>query len=425
MKKYAFGARGWFLVLFGMLIIVLCTAIPATMNLAVNMFVEKGFNRTVLLSLQSYGGYGALIWFVVLGFITKGGKTNYRYLEIAVGLIWAVSVALWGIIPNQAGFVTIYIISFLCSQTMSLIVVNNLVANWFPKKKALVIGLITIGFTLGAGTGVLLFTTLLKNFGFVGSYVFYGVAIAVLTVLGFVILRNYPEECGGYPDNDHSMTREQADAMLAEGKRLAANSPWTKRRLLSTWQTWVLGINLGCGMFLASAVPSQLIPRLLEAGYERPTAIAMMSACAFIGCFGSWFIGALDDKIGTKPAQITMLICGAVACVFTTLGVTALMWIALILLGAILGGSSNFSTSFTVRFWGRYNFQNAYSVIVVICQLFGSAGAMVTAMVAARSGYNVAYLVLAGVCILAIVLIIPIKDGFVAKREKEFKEEKC
>lgn len=424
MKKYGFGKRGWLLVLYGFLCILLASAIPGTVQVALDMFVAKGFNPTHMLSLMTFGSLGTLVFLFVLNFFTAKGKVSYRKLGLILGVLWALFTALWGVIPSQAGFTVVYICSFLCCQAMVLVVVNNLVANWFPTRKGVIIGLVTIGFTLGAMAGIMLFGLLLKAFGFVGSYVFFGVIVLLVTLFGFFVLRDFPEEVGCYPDNDRNMTREKALEMLEEGRRLSEASPWTQKRVLGTWQMWCIALCCGIMLLFSSAISSQLVPRLVAAGYAPQQATLMFSTAAIIGCVGSWFIGFLDNKLGTKAALIIMMAGMIVACVFTTLGVPALMWIALALLGVELGGSSNFSTSLVVRHWGRFHFQKVYGVVIIVQQVIGAFGAAFASGTSAKWNYDVTYLLMAGMSIVAILLILPVKDGFVAKREAQFAQEK-
>ena len=423
MKKYGFGKRGWFLVIYGLLCILLASAIPGTVQVALDTFVAKGFAPDHMLSLMTYGSLGTLVLLFILNFFSAKGRVSYRKLGLVLGVLWAVFTALWGVMPTQTSFTIVYICAFLCCQAMVLVVVNNLVANWFPTRKGVIIGLVTIGFTLGAMVGIMAYGFLVNAFGFVGSYIFLGILVLVVTLLGFFILRDYPEEVGCYPDNDVSMTREKALAMLEAGRKMAANSPWNQKRVLSTWQTWCIALCCGIMMLFSSAISSQLVPRLVAAGYPADVAPLMFSAAAIFGCIGSWFIGFLDNKIGTKASLFIMMGGMAIACVFTTLGNTVLMWIALVLLGVELGGSSNFTTSLTVRYWGRYNFQRVYGVIILVTQIVGAFGAVFASSTSTRWNYDVTYLIMAALSVVAILLMIPVRDGFVEKREQQFATE--
>ncbi len=423
MKKYGFGARGWCLVIYGFLCILLATAIPTTVQVALDQFTAKGFNPTHMLSLMTYGSLGTLVFLFALNFFTAKGKVSFRKISLALGILWAVFTALFGLMPTQATFTIVYIAAFLCCQAMVLVGVNSMVANWFPTRKGVVIGLVTIGFTLGALVGIMLLGDVILSAGLTAGYAICGVLVLIVTLFGFFTLRDYPEELGQFPDNNRDMTREMADAMLEEGRKMAERSPWTQKRVLGTWQMWCVAIACGLMMLFSGAVTSQIVQRLLAAGYPQQMATLMFSGAAIIGCVGSWFIGFLDNKIGTKTSMIIMMIGMAVACVFTTLKIPALMFIGLALIGVELGGSSNFSTSLVVRYWGRFNFQKVYGVVILIQQVIGAFGALFASSTAAKWNYDVTYIIMAVMSVITIVLMLPVKDGFVQKREAQFKDK--
>ena len=418
MKKFSFGARGWLLVIWAFLCIAMASAIPSTVHVAVGLFAQKGFNSTLLLSLMTYGSWGTLVCLFILNFFTAKGKVSYRKLGLVIGILWAVFTALWGFVGAEWLFVVVYILSFLCCQLMVLVVVNNTIANWFPTRKGTVIGLATMGFMLGAMAGVKLFGPMVVSLGNLGLvYVAFGAVIAIIVLFGFFALRDYPEECGCYPDNNREMTREQADAMFKAQMEEAAKSPWTQGRVLGTWQVWFISIACGIMLLFSSVLSSQLMVRLVAAGYEMNTAVNMFMACCLIGCVGSWFIGWVDNRIGPKAAAIITMIAMIVACVLTTLKSTPLMWIALALLGVELGGSSNFTTSLVVTYWGRQSFGKVYGVVVIIQQVIGAFGALFASTTSAKWNYDVTYLIMAGMSVVAIILLIPLKKGFAEKKE--------
>ena len=114
MKKTGFGARGWCLVIYGFLCMLLATAIPTTIQVALDAFAAKGFNPTVMLSLMTFGSLGTLVFLFVMNFFTAKGKADLRRLNLILGILWAICVALFGVLNSQALFIAVYIIGFVC-----------------------------------------------------------------------------------------------------------------------------------------------------------------------------------------------------------------------------------------------------------------------------------------------------------------------
>lgn len=417
-KRFGFGVRGWLMVVWAFLVISLASAIPSTIQVAMDLFAAKGFNPTVLLSLMTYGSIGTLICLFGMNFLTARGKLSFRKLGLLFGILWAVFTALWGIAGSQGLFIVVYILSFLCCQLMVLVVVNNLIANWFPKRKGTVIGLATMGFMIGAMAGVFVLGSFVAGSGnIVMPYLLFAIIIVAVTLMGFFLFRDYPEECGCYPDNDRNMTSEEAKRIFELTMEEAKKSPWTQKRILSTWQVWLIGISCGIMLLFSQVISSQLVARLTWAGYDPQMAMKMFMACCLIGCVGSWIVGVIDNKIGPKKAAIITMIAMIIACILTTLNNTPCMFIALALLGVELGGSSNFTMSLVVTYWGRQSFGKVYGVIVIIQQVIGAFGALFASTTSAAWGYNVTYIIMAAMALVALLILLPIKNDFAPKKE--------
>lgn len=424
MKRFGFGKRGWLMVLWAFLVISLASAIPSTIQVAVDLFAAKGFNPTVLMSLMTFGSLGTLVCLFGMNFLTAKGKLSFRKLGMILGILWAVFTALWGVVSVQWLFIAVYILSFLSCQLMVLVVVNNIVANWFPTRKGSVIGLATMGFMLGAMAGVLLLGNIVASSGNITvPYFIFAVVILLVALMGYLLFPDYPEECGCFPDNDQSMTSEEAKKQFELTMAETAKSPWTQKRILSTWQVWLIAISCGIMLLFSQIISSQLVARLTWAGYDPMTAMMMFMGCSLFGCFGSWIIGVIDNRIGPRNAAIITMSAMVIACILTTLNSTPLMIVAICLLGVELGGSSNFTMSLVATYWGRRNFGKVYGVVVIVQQIIGSFGALFASTTSAAWGYNVTYLIMAGMAAVSLVILLPIKNGFVQDKELQWERE--
>ncbi len=124
-----------------------------------------------------------------------------------------------------------------------------------------------------------------------------------------------------------------------------------------------------------------------------------------------------------RRAVILLHFFSIAACVFNIIPSYLCMIISVALIGIVLGGGANFLLSATTTYWGRYNFKKAYGTMLTINQIVGQSGAMMIAILAARWGYNVAYVALGALAVVAILLILPVKSGFVERAEERFRME--
>ncbi|OON85978.1 hypothetical protein BXO88_10145 [Oribacterium sp. C9] len=395
------------------------------MNVAVALFEERnGWNQTYLLSLQSIGAWTAILFIFIIGQLYGKGKIKLRKLILSAGCLYAVGIFLWGQLTNLILFTCAFIVCYIAYPLWGTLGNHSLINNWFPRKKALVTGITTIGFPLGTGLGSIVFTVLNRKLGFSNAYIVLGVAALVICLFGFFTFSEYPEQRGQFPDNDHNMTKEQAKAILEEGQRLSENSPWTIKRLLRTKEVWLLGISNAYLFAIASGCMGTMVPRLLSTGrYSPDQAVVYLMIAAFCACPGSFLCGFIAHKTSPKTGLIFTILSCVLACIMNIIPSTPLLVISLILIGIGTGGSANFIMSMTSEYWGRYNFQKAYPTVLTINQLVGSGGPMLMAVVAAKANWDVSYIVMAVLGVAATIIALPIKKGFVERAEERFAKE--
>ena len=78
---------------------------------------------------------------------------------------------------------------------------GTLVAQWFPKKKGIVMGYTTMGHNLASAFYVPLITLLVASFGIEIGVIPLSLAAIAIGVLGLILIRNTPAERNMYPDN--------------------------------------------------------------------------------------------------------------------------------------------------------------------------------------------------------------------------------
>lgn len=423
--KSNFGKMGWALVIYCLLSYFIFSSGNCTMNMAVGVFESMyGWDQTYLLSLSSIGGWVAIVFIYVCGQLYAKGKLNIRILILVSGVVYAIGIFLWGQVTNLTVFTFVFVCMYIAYPLWGTMANNALCNNWFPHKKGVVIGWTTIGFPLGAGMGAVLFGVLNEKVGFSNTYLIFGIASLAICLFGFFMFTEYPEQRGCFPDNDKSMTTEQAQAELAAGQKMLLNSPWTTKRLLKTKEVWLIGIGNSYLLMLSAGAMGTMIPRLLASGrYSPDQAMMLMMVAAFSACPGSYLCGYLDAKTSPKTALIITDICCVAACILNVIPSTPALVVSLVLIGVGTGGSANFIMSMTSEYWGRYNFQKAYGTVLTINQLVGSAGPVLMAVAASKFNWDVSYIIMGVLAVLAILLVLPIKDGFVERAEERFAKE--
>ena len=160
---------------------------------------------------------------------------------------------------------------------------------------------------------------------------------------------------------------------------------------------------------------SQLVKRNVELGFQQQEAMNVMTILALGGVVGSWLVGVIDDKIGTKKTMVGFGIWYAVALLlnFTAVDqVTVLVYVSLFMIAMGIGGSANFTTSLPASIFGRHGFDKVNSVIFPIQGAVTALCFLVNGTVQLITGGQIrmAYLVFAGVALVNVVLVLLVNE---------------
>ena len=143
----------------------------------------------------------------------------------------------------------------------------------------------------------------------------------------------------------------------------------------------------------------------------------MMTVAALCGGVGSYVVGFVDSKIGPRKTIFVVHSIAIIACILNIIPSTVTVMISLIFIGIVLGGASNCLLSLCSTMWGRYAFTNVYGVVLPMNQIVGASGTILVAHMAARFSYTGAYLVVAGLALVGILLMLPVKEDSMKKIE--------
>lgn len=291
---------------------------------------------------------------------------------------------------------------------------GTLVANWFPKKKGIVMGYTTMGHNLASAfyvqlVSILIGPTVLQTIG--KGVVPIGIAAVIIGILGMILIRNTPEERDLNPDNvSDKVFQEEYDHSSVND-----DGGWTTGRLLTTKELWMAAITTGFFQICSVGVMSQLVLRNVELGFSQQSAMNVMTILALGGVVGSWLVGVIDEKVGTKKTMVLFGIWYAIALLlnFTAVDhVTPLVYASLFMIAMGIGGSANFTTSLPTSIFGRQGFDKVNSVIFPIQGAITALCFAVNGVVQLLTGGQIrfAYLVFACVAIVNVLLVLTVDE---------------
>lgn len=412
-----FGKAGWGVIIFCMAMfyffVGFCTdgnnvSAPAA---AAHLGVDAG----TILVRNSYAGLIGVVFYIVMSQLAR--KIGAKKVAAICLIIAGISFYFIGNPPSLLGYTIAY--TFLIGSSMSsgYVAGGALVAKWFPKKKGLVMGYTTAGLNIASATWVLLMTKLSGVMTFEKAVIIPCIAVVILGLIGLFFIKDTPQEAGQNPDN----VSAEVYAKEYDTKNEAEDDRWTTGQLLRMKEVWTVGLATGILQLCSTGVISQLVSRNIELGMDANKAVLMMTVIALVGIFGSWFIGVLDDKFGTKRTMMVFCLWYALAVFANVLGTTWSMYLAVIMIGFSIGGSANFMSSFPASVFGRQGFEKMNSVVFPIQAIMTCVAFLINGIALKATGsLRGAFIVVACFALIDIFVVAITTDH---KYNLDFQEE--
>lgn len=426
--KSNFGRKGWGILLLAFFSIMFMSSIVYdSLNVTIVVFAEKyNINPATLYIFSTISAWISVLGAVFWGVVSKK-KTN-RFAWAAALFLTTVTCLLWGFSPNPSVYFICLAIASIAGMGFAYIANLNVISNWFPRKKGLAMGWVTIGFPLSATISVPVLSGILKSSGLSSIYLVYAAITFILGVLIVIFVRDYPEQVGAYPDNDKNFDKKELENLLKVGLEYQKASEWQPKKLLKTANMWKIAVTLGIMELLALGIMTNFVPRMMQIGFTVEVIIPMLAMAGIIAMIGSYLCGILDAKVGPKKAIIITIILGFISLVLNLSGgfvkvagnvelATILMFAAQPFLGIMLGGAANYLVSLVSTIWGRYDFDMAYRVLKPLVAVIGALGITICGGLGNTVGYSYAYIVLAVLAVVAILVAFTVNDSFVGLRQ--------
>ena len=368
--KKGYG-KGWALILYSFLAYFTATAVGSAMNAASGTLSElRGWNAAMLTSFISLGAIANVVAGFVFGKLST--KASAKKLSIVCAVVWIIGVIGMGVTTNLWLFAVCLIVANGISSALGYQLSPVMIARWFPKRKGIIMGIVTMGIPLCSGVATMMYQAGYAAMGSLGGFLPFIAVVIVALIILIVFLADNPAD-------------------------------------------------KGTQLLFASGLMVQLFPRLLEIGFDPGTAGMMMLASGLLALPGSYLCGVIDSKIGARKAAYTSYIFGIVAMVLNLTGNTVCVWLSLVCIGLVVGGAANWPASLCIEEFGD-SFANGYGIIQPMIQTVGAVGPAFFAVFYGMTGsYRIPYIcgaVLMLVGLVAFALLA--KPGFVKKEE-----EKC
>lgn len=280
-----------------------------------------------------------------------------------------------------------------------LVPATLLITRWFSTKRGLAISLSA----MGSGIGSMIFPPIvaywIEGFGLAKAFTFYGLLIAALVSVTFLLIRNEPGEKGLQPYG-YATCPDQKAAGQVKGLTFAETL-----RTIRYWGLVVTALAVG---IMISPINNHLPSFLISIGYEPMFTAVVFSLFGGTLIIGKLLTGAIIDRFGiTATNWFLFSVCGlALASAFLVDGSPAKAYLLTILIG--LG---NPILTIPIPIWvaelfGLRDYAKIFSTLTLMMSLGGAIGySLVGFMVDVTGTYLTAYGVFIVVNLLLILLL--------------------
>ncbi len=196
---------------------------------------------------------------------------------------------------------------------------STLVANWFVRKRAMALGIATMGISLSGVIMAPIATRLIDLIGWRGTFLAYG-ALTLLVVLPVVRrwVIDQPEDIGLHPDGAPTSLAGGWSASPAAGEGPAGPEPLAParpaaderpRRPRLEWTEplrdrnfWVIALVVAMNFCCNSAILTHIIAHAGDLGFAPLEAAFSLSAIAATGVLGKVLFGWIGDRLSGRRA---------------------------------------------------------------------------------------------------------------------------
>ena len=406
-KVRGFGFRGWMLILYQAIAYITFQCFTQyPLNILADFY---GGSQKVANIYSICAVVGILVQIVLAGVVAKMKKI--KLFGTILGAVTLVLAFLVMTLPAGTGWDVSYAIINVVSVLYATFALGILVGQWFPTRKGIVMGIATLAFPIANGLlGPFASAVFAKGFPDIkGAFLPFFIVSVIGWIIGIIFIKDYPEECGAFRDNDQSMTPEVARAIMEQEIENKRTSVWTYLHTLKCREFWFgticVALLLSCSIGLMSQ-SNAIITAYPELNYTTVMALVMI-----FGCIGSFVLGVLDQKLGTRKAMIISTILMIIGGVLGLIDNPTALMIAMIFVAMFMGASSNFGVSHAAQYWRREDFSRIFTLSSPIGSAISSASpALIAGLLFGATGYKghagaFTFVLIAGVVALVVMLL--------------------
>jgi len=372
---------------------------------------EFGWSYTAISFTASMRGLELGLMDVAVGFlIDRFGSRRIVFLGcILIGL----GFIMLSNINSLATFYLVFIFIFIGVSGLSPVFITHIMSQWFRKRLGLALGIAMAGYGV-SGFAVPAIVYLIDFVGWRNTFVVFGVAAFILSIILVGFLRNRPEDIGSTPDGLPE-DEPQGTSTNFHISNIASNTPhrdYSLREALSNHSFWILIYVSAALLFSVNMLVTHVMPYLEDVGYIRSLAgiVAMMIPVMSIA--GRLGVGWASDFINSKTILIAGVICQAVGVLLFLNAQLSFMLIPFVILfGIAYGGNMVIRLKILSNYYGKGQIGSIAGFLMSFTHIGAFFGPLLAGFVFdAGASYSIAWIVNIALLMISIPMLFIMKN---------------
>ena len=418
-----FGFRGWMLLIFEITAFLVFQAFG---NFPMNMLGDLYGGAAKISPIYTVASLvGIAIQLILANFVGK--MKSVKPMVMGFGLATLITACGVAALPAGGLWMACYFLENVLSNIYGMFGIGIIIGQWFPTRKGVFMGIATFAFPICNGL-MGPFAGIVFNEAYMmanhhpnvfGGFLPFLIVGLVGWLIGLIFIKDYPEQVGCFRDNDKSFTKEKADAMLAAEIENKKTTVWKLGATLKCGQFWLITIPMGT--LLACSVGAMTQTTQIFAANGLADKFEMLMGMVMIfALIGSYVLGLIDGKFGTKCAITVSVVVMLLAGILGAIGGGAMIP-AIVLLAIFMGAASNFTVSGAAQYWRREDFSTVFGVINPVANILQCVGPMMFAMTIAMISVKAPFIITAVIAVISLICVLCFKPSKVKECDDKYR----
>ncbi|MFC1900650.1 MFS transporter [Chloroflexota bacterium] len=295
-----------------------------------------------------------------------------------------------------------------CSQAFGgFIPANSVVTNWFIKRRALAISILSAS----GGVGALIFAPLLgwfiSTYGWRPAWIMVAIIHFILAVvLSGLLLRNKPEDMGQTPDGETLSPAEQLEAANpSSGRVYYTPVDWKVRDALRTPAFWLMLAFASATMFTMNFLALHQVAYLQDLNYTPIMAATATGVYGGMSIVGQLTNGALGTRFEIRHIASVCLVGILIGLtILMNARVLPLVYLYTVVTGFSCGGIIVVLPILLGSYYGRTNYARILGFTTPVTTIFSAGSPLLAAFIFDNTGSYTPVFIIA-LCLLGVGLV--------------------